>query len=315
MLHPGPSALASILLGASLVGCASPRATEPPPARGAIRATDAEPTYLADESTDSSLLAAIRSGIELGRERFGTYGPLRVYVMDGRAEGRELVEDFCARSFRPGDGVPEDQFVRHCVETFELPEDDTQIYSSIHHHAAEPLGAIVFLNVEPPGDDPRRADEIRATAVHEYVHVYQAAFQEPGGPDPANPGEQIPGPAWLTEGPATYMAIEVLGSDDWREAAHEQARAALRGAMEGRGLYLDDGETYDGPGEPELVDAVLYQGGAAAAKWLIDTRSADAFWIDYYTSVPEVGWEAAFERAFGLDLEAFYAAFRRELMR
>ena len=37
----------------------------------------------------------------------------------------------------------------------------------------------------------RLAHEAKAAAIHEYTHVYQAAFQEPSGPDPQDPGQQI----------------------------------------------------------------------------------------------------------------------------
>ena len=58
---------------------------------------------------------------------------------------------------------------------------------------------------------------------------------------------------------------------------------------------------------------MLYNGGASAVKWLIGSHSSEAFWDRYYTAVPKLGWQAAFEQAFGMTIESFYTAFREHL--
>jgi len=298
---------AALLAGALLYACSAPQLAPPAPS-GAIHASEEAPTFLSGPSVEPAVVAAIAAGIEAGRALRGSFGPLRVYVMDGSDDNTELLEDFCARARRPGEG----RTLEQAVADFELPVDEGQIYSSIHHHSVEPFGAIVFLNFDSPAEGGRLAREARGAAVHEYTHVFQAAFQEPSGPPPENPQQQIPGPAWMIEGAATYLSITSAYEPELVARAQAQSAAIFRAAVRDHGVSLEDGETYDALGDGALVHAVLYEGGASAVKWLIDAHSEEAFWEGFYGAIPELGWDQAFEQSFGMTLAEFYDAFRAE---
>lgn len=135
--------------------------------------------------------------------------------------------------------------------------------------------------------------------VHEYVHVLQHQLAA-GGPW---------GPAWLSEGVAVYgealhravieqgpTANEGLYERRRKEAAH---LASLAGIPPLRGL-----ERVDDPAE-----RIHYRLGFLAADWLAQRAGAEAL-LGYYRRLPSgEGWQQAFEGAFGLTVDDFYAAF------
>ena len=160
-------------------------------------------------------------------------------------------------------------------------------------------------------------DLLASTIAHEYFHVLQYQLRE-GGPITG------PSPAWMTEGTATFGAglyerdrsgldAELLHLDHWRRGIR-----ATRPLAE-----YEDSEAFYGDRGPN------YYLGALAVEWLAGHAAsgadetfgpADAAWtsrladegshLSYYgllSSSP--GWPDAFEDAFGLAPDVFYARF------
>lgn len=134
---------------------------------------------------------------------------------------------------------------------------------------------------------------------HEYVHVLQHQLAEGASR----------GPAWLSEGVAVYgealhravLQQGLTASEGLDERRREEAALLVRLAEIPvlRGL-----ERVDDPAE-----RIHYRLGLLAADWLAQRAGAEAL-ADYYRRLPSVErWQEAFENAFGLGLDDFYAAF------
>ena len=120
---------------------------------------------------------------------------------------------------------------------------------------------------------------------------------------------------WLTTGPTVEAFEEEFAAKVGANHAvtFSSGTAALHGAMRVAGVG-SGAEVVTTPFTfCATANAVLYQGGATAVKWLIDSHSDEAFWDRYYTAIPELGWERAFEQAFGMTIDSFYGALRDHL--
>ncbi len=153
---------------------------------------------------------------------------------------------------------------------------------------------------------------LNRTLAHEYFHVLQHSFAKYPYP-----------PRWMTEGAATYaaalyeVAVGVQAGETIRQGWHHSADYLDRPITE-----LED-EIYGIPGGYEM--------GALAVDWLVqhaarepdgDTAPASRAptslpeqvrlesFIEYYRLLSSLlDWQAAFEQAFGISTEAFYATF------
>ena len=150
------------------------------------------------------------------------------------------------------------------------------------------------------------------TLAHEYFHVLQHNFARYPYP-----------PLWLTEGTATYAAalyLALTGARDGEVVRQGWWQATGRVPEQLSELESD----FYGVSERYSLGAVAVDwlvahalredsgDGAATAQELLPLRERvqyDSF-IEYYRLLPSSrGWEDAFEKAFGITPEAFYAAF------
>ena len=145
-------------------------------------------------------------------------------------------------------------------------------------------------------DDPIAFD-------HEYVHLLQT--QIAGGDFAAAWAIE---PQWLVEGMASYIAaryrdaMEYQMYGDARQNAVDEARSGS--AL----LALEDLEAY--PEWREADPPQAYATGFLAAEWLAAWAGDEALWA-YMRQLQRAGtrWSFAFDVAFTLTVEDFYAAF------
>ena len=179
----------------------------------------------------------------------------------------------------------------------------------------------VFLGSPPTsrvsGSTVRISNEVTGvslddTLAHEYFHVLQHNFARYPYP-----------PLWLTEGTATYAAalyLALTGARDGEVVRQGWWQAAGRVPEQLSELESDFygvSERYDlgAVAVDWLVEHALGEDSgdsAAAPQELLPLRERaryDSF-IEYYRLLPSSrGWEDAFEKAFGITPDAFYAAF------
>ena len=147
-------------------------------------------------------------------------------------------------------------------------------------------------------DDPIAFD-------HEYVHVLQT--QIAGGDFAAAWTIE---PQWLVEGMASYIAAHYRAAMEY-ETYFDARQNAVDQARSGSAvLPLEDLEAY--PEWREADPPQAYATGFLAAEWLAAWAGDEALWA-YMRQLQRAGtrWSFAFDVAFTLTVEDFYAAFAR----
>ena len=154
------------------------------------------------------------------------------------------------------------------------------------------------------------------TVFHEYFHAVQHAHIESLD---HREREELMGPTWFAEGGAEYMAVYATAKG-WSEGSlhtwagseptpfTQQMRWKLDSGLENRdencpGMALQDID-YSDP-----CSYAAYELGAWGIAYLHSISSDDRLVDVFYPRLNAVGWEAAFQEAFGLSSEQFYADF------
>ena len=202
-------------------------------------------------------------------------------------------------------------------ERFAVSEPDFTIYAGSGLEAAAPL--YLRLSGRPPAEGscgrtlPGLATIVVLTCYepppHDLDRRYLNAVQEqiaPWGQLPEVPaGRDRHGPIWLllaTERYARAAYSAATGRDTLDRIRNREASAAARTWHSLRSL-----ETFAGVGEAGYGEARAL--GFLAAERLVE-RAGEPALFEYYAALPDAaGWREAFETAFGIAPNAFYADF------
>ena len=159
-------------------------------------------------------------------------------------------------------------------------------------------GTSLFVFLELPCGRP-------GVFVHELVHHYLQEATAPSALTPDyGPGYSGHGPWWLTEGAAVYydklyvVSRGIVSYDDEREKLVREAQASTHtlAELETHGNFNED----TGAG---------YRVGFLAVERLVELSSEDALPRYYELLLRYDTWQEAFEDAFGVAVDEFYASF------
>ena len=301
---------------------------------GAIRCEPAEAFFAND------LSQVVRDGINQGLMHaasvWGNYGPLEYWVMGTDDEaGLALIETFCERRAARGDWDKVS-----CLQHHTREDGEHNLLSYLR------VGQEVIANDQPMGTAGRNGrrdwnihlfassypfafdrlfgiapEEETKTVFHEYFHAVQHAFIDSLD---YQRRDELLGPTWFVEGGAEYMAQlyseKLLNDGTIERSGVSYPRFAER--MEWK--MLGGKETLDRecPGM-SIADITYadpcsysaYELGAWGHAYLQHLAGEEALLEIFHPYVEELGWEAAFERAFGMTSEIFYIQFETFLER
>ena len=185
----------------------------------------------------------------------------------------------------------------------------------------------IFLKVSPPGESFGEPDGLMGIMAHELVHAaYQlrltGSFTDPA----AFEGRSVATPRWLTEGMASLLPEIVLA--EYRGIPYSQARVPHVSRAADIDIPLRDAETWPtdrrervGPEEERAIIDCIYKCGYVAVELLashVGLSKLPYYYMylessmvpeGYDDELPRPGWRIAFERAFGMTVEEFYALF------
>ena len=266
---------------------------------------------------DGAIQEAFWEAYNFGRDTFGSYGPVYVYMMGPTSEAsnvdiwtlraeRRAVVDAC----RP----VEDQIDDFFDNPFGQEELDAAItgeggYFSISGNSGcNPVMDMMVINPE--------LESIRSITLHEYHHVFQLAHSLTWDRD-----SEYGLNSWIMEGQATFSSAYYSGQQGWGPSFEETMLSMKTSGppvspvgidaflAAGNTFALDD-ESYWERGD-ETAGVVYYQLGAWAWAWLVHDLDGDIDRVlkDYIRDVPELGKSASFERHFGRTVEAFFVEF------
>ena len=283
--------------------------------------SDAKPYVIQGAQMDPKVKEAVLEAQQYGAELLGNWGPLlNVFVRYGEPDLEYIASQECLYRSKYSDydydydGCYEYQYWWY--RTF----DDC---CGALHETPMALAPVRFQSMTYNGPDKQyESQEILKSTLHEYIHVWQSAFKvhphETRCSDEANKLCELGnGPLWLEEGSAEYFAVYFAEKKAWsnlRSVLTEKLNSA-HDVYDKWGFTLKNSHNR---GAKDKLDqhecncggAIMYDMGIWGIAWLAHkSKSNDGFLKEFYPRVAYIGYQQAFENAFGLTLDEFYNEF------
>ncbi len=265
----------------------------------------APPVYVRNQRDKSKWPGMVREGVDAGREYFGNYGPVFVYILghedkrlSSEAFHRRLVAEYCKHR---GAGVkkrreecrdgPGAELIKKAIS------GRGDAYLSFVGDTDPPLAELVFINPHQFRDP-----YLYTRGIHEYTHVFQRAFPST--------------PTWMTEGGAEFFACYLGEKKGWAKLRRDMAKF-MKNAQRAKDakLGIKDMEDVDevSPAVKKYYRHLAYDAGAWAFALMIHkskSRSIAEVPKKFYPLVAKVGWQRALAQYAQVDnKQAFYRAF------
>ena len=283
---------------------------------------------LSANDVDDSVTKAIEESLDLAAEMWGLYWPVEYWVLGLDPDaGLDHVAQFCQRRDTRGEWNYDECMQREAGDEqhsmIEYQQLGAQAFAEgsafgtagrngtaewgIHRFATTlPWGLAGMMGI--PG-----AEDVK-TVFHEYWHAVQHSFITALDRDAR---DDAMGPVWFVEGSAEFMAQYATGqimeqgtmpevpAGDWQITYESQMKNklfdidnSLSGECAGRTLtsIMDYSDECSGLG---------YGLGAWGVAYLVSQTSPDVLLNDFHPVVESLGFEEAFEQAFGMSLEEF----------
>ncbi len=142
---------------------------------------------------------------------------------------------------------------------------------------------------------------------HEMFHLIEEQLEHDPGNCGRTPSNQVRscGPTWLLEGAAETMGYRVAAQRGLLNLASFE-RGDLAGRVRGTSLTLTSLESYSGQNQAHGWDTMHLAADHLAN---IAPKGVKSF-VDFWAAVGNgVEWHAAFQTAFGMSVDQYYAAF------
>ena len=281
--------------------------------------SDAKPYVIQGAQMDPKVKEAVLEAQQYGAELLGNWGPLlNVFVRYGEPDLEYVASQECLYRSKYSDYNYDTcyEYQYWYYRTF----DDC---CGALHGTPMPLAPVRFQSMTYNGPDKQyESQEIRKSTLHEYIHVWQSAFKvhphETRCSDEANKLCELGnGPLWLEEGSAEYFAVYFAEKKAWsnlRSVLTEKLNSA-HDVYDKWGFTLKNSHNR---GAKDKLDqhecncggAIMYDMGIWGVAWLAHkSKSNDGFLKEFYPRVAYIGYQQAFENAFGLTLDEFYDEF------
>jgi hypothetical protein len=280
-----------------------------------------------------NVINGINLALKTAADEFGKYGPVEYWVFGtDKQAALDLINKFCERR--------EDLNQWNLSDCLSRETDETLDYSMI---AYQKIGENVILNNQPRGGAGHNGgfqwgihklsssypfsfdnlfegippqDDFK-TVLHEYFHVFQLSsvynLEDEVREGKIKPDEAI----WIQEGGAEYMANYTLfklinnGTLDF-----EQSYGSLREKMRNKMNYGKEVKEENCPSSKlnqftyQFCNQAGYELGSWGVAYLIDKVNNQNILLDtFYPNLKELGFESAFNLAFGYSTEEFYEEF------
>ena len=279
-----------------------------------------------------NVVNGINLALKTAADEFGKYGPVEYWVFGpDKQAALDLINKFCERR--------EDLNQWNLSDCLSRETDETLSYSSISY---QKIGENVILTNEPQSNaghnggfqwglhllqssypfgfdnllDTLPQDDFK-TVLHEYFHVFQLAsvfnLDDEQRENNVRPNEAI----WMMEGGAEYMANYTLFKlIDNGTLLFEKSFGSLREKMEEK---MEEGKTVKEDNCPnsklnqftyQTCDQAGYKLGTWGVAYLTNKVNNQNVLLDtFYPNLKELGFEGAFNLAFGYTSEEFYEEF------
>ena len=292
--------------------------------------------FFASDLSDN-VINGVNLALKTAADEFGKYGPVEYWVFGADKQAAlDLINKFCERR--------EDLNQWNLSDCLSRETDETADHSMI---AYQKIGENVILSNQPQGSAGHNGgfqwgihklsssypfsfdnlfegippQEDFKTVLHEYFHVYQLSsvynLEHEERENKIKPGETI----WMMEGAAEYMANYTLfklidnGTLDF-----EKSWGTLREKMQNK---MNNGKFVKEENCPnsklneftyQFCNQAGYELGAWGVAYLTNKVKNQNILLDtFYPNLKELGFEGAFNLAFGFTTDEFYEEFEEFL--
>jgi hypothetical protein len=237
----------------------------------------------------------IREDHDTASGAWGNFGPLEFWIVGTDIEAAGTLDcDFCAVRRQRDPSLPP-EFDEYCANRqYGFVEYALNGGAGLNTRRSEEEEYSVFL-VTLSSKSPF-PDETDYTVViyHEYFHVVQSAHIDTRDQDERE-RLMVENP-WWSEGGAEYMAQLLYSQQSGVDSSYLKERMSWK--MDTRDL-LNPGERFsDIPYGPRA--RIGYDLGAWFIAYLIDRVGEDAYTVDFFDDLNELGWEGSFLTNFGV---------------
>ena len=286
---------------------------------------------LVASDVDDSVKEIIEQSLNLAAEEWGLYWPVEYWVLGIDEQASEdLVNDFCQRRDSRGDQGYDDCWRRqsgsedHGIMSYHAINAEGvatgRLMGSMGRNGAADWGVHWYASTLPWGltnlfpDQGMNGEQEVETVFHEYWHAVQASHISTLDWEARN---ELMGPVWFVEGAAEFMAkflAEKLRSDGKMPKVLRKDYSLTYESQMSDKLIGIDREISGECSETTLTSIVQYSDkcvglgyelGAWGIAYLVSKTSDDVLLTDFLPEVEPLGFEGAFEQAFGLTLQEF----------
>ena len=284
-----------------------------------VSKSDAKPYVIQGAQMDPKVKEAVLEAQQYGAALLGNWGPLlNVFVRYGEPDLEYIASQECLYRSKYSD-YDYDVCYEYQYWWYRTFDD----CCGGLHGTPNALAPVRFQSMTYNGPDKQyESQDILKSTLHEYIHVWQSAFKvhphETRCSDEANKLCELGnGPLWLEEGSAEYFAVYFAEKKAWsnlRLVLTEQLNSA-HDVYDKWGFTLKNSHNR---GAKDKLDqhecncggAITFNMGIWGIAWLAHkSKSNDGFLKEFYPRVAYIGYQQAFENAFGLTLDEFYNEF------
>ena len=289
---------------------------------------------------DDSVKEIIEQSLNLAADEWGLYWPVEYWVLgiDEQASV-DLVNDFCQRRDSRGDqgyddcsrrqGGSEDHGIMYYHAINAEGAATGRLMGEMGRNGAASWGVHWYASTLPWGltnlfpDQGMNGEQEVETVFHEYWHAVQASHISTLDWEARR---ELMGPVWFAEGTAEFMAkflAEKLRSDGRMPKVLRLDYPLTYESQMSEKLFSIDREMSGECSATTLISIVQYSDrcvglgyelGAWGIAYLVSKTSDDVLLTDFLPVVEELGFEKAFEQAFGLTLQEFNDEFMEFFM-
>lgn len=263
-----------------------------------------EPEYYPAPDVPESQVDLIRAAHATASKAWGNYGPLEYWIIGNDLEAATEHDVYYCAVRREKDPALPAAFAGHCLDrghNFKDYARDGGAGLNTRRSEYEDY-SVLIVTFATRNPSPRESD-YTVVAYHEYFHVVQHAQVQTRNEDErrrlmvANP--------WWSEGGAEYMAQLLYSRQPGVDEGYLRER--MRWKMRSKSKLAEGERFYDIP-YGERAHAA-YDLGTWFIAFLIDRVGEEAYRVDFYDDLEELGWEGSFQANFGTSSKQMLAEF------
>jgi hypothetical protein len=263
--------------------------------------TEIEPEFYAAEDVSPEAIALTKQYYKIAAENWGNYGPLEFWLVGKNEDAAsKLDKEYCALRTQKSPGIPAEHCINRGHNFVTYAKEGNAGLNLRRNNYEEWSGFLITMASKNPSPTE---DDYEPVLLHEYFHVYQQAHIYTR--DESEREELAKKNPWWLEGGAEYMGQLLYSKQEGVKGGYfkEVMEWKLQSIKDLRkGQRIED--------IPYGPDARLaYDLGTWFIAFLIHRSSEEAYRVDFFQDLNDLGFEESFKKNFGSSSEAMLDEF------